>query len=146
MSDQVDDLKELTAQAIPYISAGASNYEALPMWMQAAHDILAYNPEAVLFQMKTWVKKIRNIYTTEIIRDLMTMSAHRIHRFGAGPAVHPGLLDEVRAHLASIGAAPWIMDAMEDGTLEPVYQDLGHQRGEWPIRFLAAECYAGLAR
>lgn len=142
MSSALDDLKEISTLAVPYISAGSANYESMAMWMRAAHDIQAYNPEATLFQMKTWMEKLRNIYTSEIIRDLMVLAAHRIHRFGGGAAVHPELLDEVRAHLESIGAPPWVMDALAEGDLEPVYYDVGHQRGAWPIQFLAGECYA----
>lgn len=127
------------------VEAGIRNLKALPLWAQAAHSMLTYNPESVLYQVRQWQTRLTDC-TDETGRIcVVVMAAHRIHRFGAGPAVAESPWNMVLAKVAELAYPEDLAEGLELNPLEPQYfSHAGHQRGTWPILILPPAFYAGL--
>ncbi len=125
------------------IVEGVHNLRSLPVWVQAAHSFVTYNPEAVVFQMQRWTERFEcEDIDPEGRAYAMVIGAHRIHRFGAGPGINQEIWRDVRAAVARLEHPEDLAEGIESGPLEPQYfADAGHQRGEWPYRMLPAEWY-----
>ena len=125
------------------IKRGLANFKNLPLWAQAADSFLAYNPEAVLFQVKEWDAKLKGLEDQQAAITAIAIGANRIARFGAGPALDKGLLSLMRTKVAeSLEHPQWLLDDINGGPMEPAYYAaVGHQKGEWPIRVLPDQFY-----
>jgi hypothetical protein len=142
MNSQADDLKEV-AQHLDRAVEGMNNLRELPLWAQAAHSMLTYNPESVLYQVNRWQYRLREDEDTVGGICAMVIAAHRIHRFGAGPAINEEALIKMQSKVAELEHPEDLAEGLAHGALEPQYfAHAGHQRGEWPIILLPVSFYA----
>ena len=140
---EIQELRRTIDSASSLIGNGLCNYKELPLWAQAADSFLAYNPETVLFQIREWDSRLRNLEDQQAAITAIAIGANRIARFGAGPALEAGLLGLARAKVTeSLEYPQWLLDDLDGGLMEPAYYvAVGHQKGEWPIRVLPDEFY-----
>ena len=140
---EIQELQRTLDSASSLIGDGLCNYKALPLWAQAADSFLAYNPEAVLFQVKEWESKLRGLEDQHAAITAIAIGANRIARFGAGPMLASGFLALVHTKVnESLEYPQWLLDDLNGGPMEPVYYAaVGHQKGEWPIRVLPGQFY-----
>ncbi len=140
---EIQELQRTLDSASSMIGSGLRNYKELPLWAQAADSFLAYNPEAVLFQMKEWDAKLKGLEDQQAAITAIAIGANRIARFGAGPVLDKGLLSLIRTKVAeSLEHPQWLLDDINGGPMEPAYYAaVGHQKGEWPIRVLPDQFY-----
>ena len=143
VNSDVNALQGVIDSTSTIIREGLSNYQELPLWAQAADSFLAYNPETVLFQIREWDSKLRNLEDQQAAITAIAIGANRIARFGAGPALDKGLLSLMRTKVAeSLEHPQWLLDDINGGPMEPAYYTaVGHQKGEWPIRVLPDQFY-----
>lgn len=140
--NELQDLIEVEEQQ-QRILQGVRNLLALPDWVQAAHSFVTYNPEAVLHQVRRWSARLEASENTEGRMIAVLIGAHRIHRFGAGPAIAPGIWIHVLDAIASLEHPEDLAGATGEGPLEPRYfAHAGHERGVWPYRILPQEWYS----
>ena len=141
---EIQELQRALDSASSLIGDGLCNYKELPLWAQAADSFLAYNPEAVLFQIKEWDKQLRNLEDQRAAITAIAIGANRIARFGAGPALDTGFLSLIRTKVAeSLEHPQWLLDDLNGTALEPTYYEaVGHQKGEWPIWVLPEQFYS----
>jgi len=136
--DSLLDLREVT-QNLGQVEQGVRNLQSLPVWVQAAHAFLTYNPESVLHQVRRWGSRLDGCPDEEGRVVAVVLAAHRIHRFGAGPAVSPDIWPHVVAAVERLEHP----EDLAEGPLEPQYfAHAGHARGPWPIRMLPDGFYA----
>lgn len=142
MDSQTEDLKEV-AQHLDRAVEGMNNLRELPLWAQAAHSMLTYNPESVLYQVNQWQDRLREDEDKVGGICAMVIAAHRIYRFGAGPAINAEALAKVQSRVDELEHPEDLADGLAEGPLEPQYfAHAGHQRGEWPIFLLPVSFYA----
>ena len=143
VNSDVNALQGVIDSTSTIIREGLSNYQELPLWAQAADSFLAYNPETVLFQIREWDSKLRNLEDQQAAITAIAIGANRIARFGAGPALDKGLLSLIRTKvIESLEHPQWLLDDINGGPMEPAYYAaVGHQKGEWPIRVLPDQFY-----
>lgn len=139
--DVLGDLRDVT-EHLDAIGQGVRNFQALPVWAQAARSFLSYNPESVLYQVQRWMDRLNACMDEEGRIVAMVLAAHRIHRFGAGPAVSPEIWLHVVAAVEHLEHPEDLAEGLAQGPLEPKYfVHAGHARGEWPIRVLPESFY-----
>ena len=140
---EIQELQRTLDSASSMIGSGLCNYKELPLWAQAADSFLAYNPEAVLFQVKEWDAKLKGLEDQQAAIAAIVIGANRFARFGAGPALDKGLLSLIRTKvIESLEHPQWLLDDINGGPMEPAYYTaVGHQKGEWPIRVLPDQFY-----
>ena len=143
VNSDVNALQGVIDSTSTIIREGLSNYQELPLWAQAADSFLAYNPETVLFQIREWDSKLRDLEDQQAAITAIAIGANRIARFGAGPALDKGLLSLIRTKvIESLEHPQWLLDDINGGPMEPAYYAaVGHQKGEWPIRVLLDQFY-----
>ncbi len=143
VNSDVNALQGVIDSTSTIIREGLSNYQELPLWAQAADSFLAYNPETVLFQIREWDSKLRNLEDQQAAITAIAIGANRIARFGAGPALDKGLLSLIRTKVVEALEHPqWLLADLNGGPMEPAYYAaVGHQKGEWPIRVLPDQFY-----
>ena len=74
---------------------------------------------------------------------MILTAAHRIHRFGAGPALKEAYMDALKEKIATLAHPEDLAEAAESGALEPhYYPHAGHPRMDWPIVLLPDYFYA----
>lgn len=144
---EIQALQHTLDSASSLVGDGLRNYKTLPLWAQAADSFLAYNPEAVLFQIKEWDKQLRNLEDQQAAITAIAIGANRIARFGAGPALDMGFLSLIRTKVAeSLEHPQWLLADLNGGPMDPTYYAaVGHQKGEWPILVLPEQFYSPLA-
>jgi len=140
--DTLRDLREVT-EHLGQIEQGVRNLQSLPVWAQAARAFLTYNAESVLHQVQRWGSRLDDCSDEEGRVVAVVLAAHRIHRFGAGPAVSPDIWPHVVAAVQRLEHPEDLAEGLADRPLEPQYfAHAGHARGSWPIRILPDGFYA----
>lgn len=131
------------AKHMERVAEGVRNRQSLPLWAQAAHSMLTYNPESVLYQIGLWRARLEDC-PDEIERVCVVLvAAHRIHRFGAGPALGAEPMAMLKGKIATLDHPEDLAEGVETGALEPRYfPHAGHPRGSWPIVLLPDAFYA----
>lgn len=142
MNEDLTALREVTGY-LGRVEEGIRNLNALPLWAQAAHSTLTYNPESVFFQVRQWQGRLTDS-TDETGRVCaVAMAAHRIYRFGAGPALAEGLREMMASKISELEHPEDFKAGLENTPLEPQYfTHAGHQRGTWPILILPESFYS----
>lgn len=139
--EDMDDLKEVYRH-LDQVASGIKNLQALPLWAQAAHSFLTYNPEAVQYQVLRWRQKLESETDEEGRIVAVLIAARRIYRFGAGRDVDAELWDHVSSKIDSLDHPEDLAEALLTEPIEPQYfSSAGHKRGEWPIRILPEQFY-----
>lgn len=71
---------------------------ALPLWVQAAYSLSFYRPEAIVHLLwDDWGAQLHQPEVAEQDRSFVYFwAAHQINRFGAGPALRPDILEQLR--------------------------------------------------
>lgn len=73
-------------------------HNTLPLWVRAAYSLSFYRPEAIVHLL--WDDWGTQLGQPEVVeQDRMFVycwAAHQIHRFGAGPALRPDIMESLR--------------------------------------------------
>ncbi len=140
---EIQELQRTLDSASSMIGSGLRNYKELPLWAQAADSMLTYNPESVLYQVRQWQSRLTDCEDETGRVCAVVMAAHRIHRFGAGPAVGDVPWRMVLAKVAELEHPEDLAEGLAQSALEPKYfAHAGHQRGTWPVLILPARFFA----
>lgn len=67
--------------------------QSMPTWVRLSSAMMLYNPEAVLLSLTEAVEKVDDCLDLALF--LVAVARHRIHRFGAGPAISEEELAEI---------------------------------------------------